>query len=347
MKKNIILLLVLVLLAGMAYVGFLSDKKSTLASKPLSDFAIEDTASVSRIFISDKVTGSVDLTRDPDKGWMVNGKYRAKNHAVDLLMEAFKNIKIRGPVAENLRPRIISNAASSGKKIEIYTSDSSTPEKVWISAGNTSDHHGDYFILEIPGLGLSPEPFIVDMPMFAGYLTARFYTFENDWRYSGVFEYPDLDFKEVRVRQKDKPEQSFTIKWNGESDINVIKPLTGEVIDPLDSLIAKDYLLRYKKIHLETHNNYLEPHQIDSVFSQEPHWDITVVENSGQEKNVKLYHLPGEGRYQDFDGNDYAYNQDVMFGTMDGKELFKAQYGAVFKPLLVDASYFSSAVSGD
>jgi len=341
MKKNLILLVVLVALGGLAYLLFLNESKNTLASNPLSDFAIADTASVSKIFISDKVTGQLELIRDDSKGyWTVNGKYRAKDHSVKLLLEAFKNIKIKGPVTEKMKPTVISNAASTGKKIEIYTNSASVPEKIWISAGNTADHHGDFFILEIPEIGISPDPFIVDIPMFAGFLTARFFTAENDWRYSGVFDYPKLEFSRIKVKQKDNPNQGFILNWNGENEIQVEELLSGEEVSPLDSFIAKDYILRYKKIHLETHNNYLETNQIDSVLSLTPHWEITVTENSGSEQKLELFHLEGKGKYHDFEGNELAYNQDMMYGTLGDGELFKVQYGPVFKPLLVGLDYF-------
>ncbi len=276
---------------------------------------------------------------------MVNGKHLAKDHAVRLLLEAFKNIKIKGPVPKKMQPTVFSNAASSGKKIEIYTTDKNKPEKIWISAGNTSDHHGDYFILEIPGQGISPEPFVVDMPMFAGFLTARFFTFENDWRYSGVFEYPNLEFNKIEVKQNFRPEESFSLKWEGENNI-VVKNAKGDLVNYLDTFIAKDYILRYKKIHLETYNNYLDAHGIDSVLNLTPHWEIIVTENSGEKKKVELFHLPGNGNYHDFEGNEFVYNQDVMLGTMGNGEVFKVQYSAVFKPLLVPLNYFEKVIGG-
>lgn len=341
MKKNLILLVVLLVLAGLTSVLFMNDSKNTIASNPLSDFAVSDTASVSRIFISDKVTGQLELRRDESKGhWIVNEKYRAKGHAVKLLLEAFKNIKIKGPVPNKMKPMVLSNAASTGKKIEIYTNSSAVPEKIWISAGNTSDHHGDYFILEIPGEGISPDPFIVDMPMFAGFLTARFFTAENDWRYSGVFDYPQLEFNKIKVEQKDSPSQGFILTWEGGNEVQVKELVSGMPISPLDTLIAKDYILRYKKIHLETHNNYLQPYQIDSVLSLTPHWEITVTESSGNEQKLDLFHLAGNGNYHDFEGNEFAYNQDMLYGTLGDGELFKVQYGPVFKPLLVGLDYF-------
>lgn len=341
MKKNLILLLVLLALSALAYYLVMQDKKSTLAENPMSNFAIEDTASITKIFIVDKVTGNALLTKDEATGhWMINETYRAKDHAVKLLLKAFSDITVRGTVPSNMKKTVISNAAGTGKKIEIYTDDSDVPEKIWISAGNTADHHGDYFILEIPGKGISPDPFIVDMPLFGGFLTARFFTMENDWRFSGVFNYPDLDFKEITVRETANPDQAFTIKWNGERVTDIFNPDTGEKVLEMDTLITQDYLLRYKKIHLETFDNNLEPAQEDSVLQRTPDWKISVTELDGNVNTMSLFYMPGEGRYTDFEGNVLPYNQDVMFGTRGDGTLVRCQYEPVFMKLMVGLDYF-------
>ncbi len=341
MKKNLILLLVLLLLSGLAYYLVTQDKKSTLATNPMSNFAIEDTSAVTKIFIVDKITGTALLTKDESTGhWMINETYRAKDHAVNLLLKAFNDITVRGTVPKNMKKTVISNAAGTGKKIEIYTDDPDVPEKIWISAGNTSDHHGDYFILEIPGEGISPDPFIVDMPLFGGFLTARFFTIEKDWRFSGVFNYTDLDFKEITVEQTANPKKSFTIEWDGDKVTNIANPITGEKVINMDTLITQDYLIRYKKIHLETFETHLEQHQIDSVLARTPDWKISVTEPDGNVNSIDLFHLPGNGRYHDFDGNELPYNLDLMYGTLGDGELFRCQYEPVFMKLMVDLDYF-------
>lgn len=340
MKKNLILFVVLALLAGVAFYMFSNDKKSTISSNPLSNFAIEDTSSVTKIYISDKVSGTALLTKDASGTWMINEKYRAKEQSVRILLEAFKNIMVKGPVPEKMKHTIISNAAGTGKKIEIYTNDSEVPEKIWISAGNTSDHHGDYFILEIPGEGISPEPFVVDMPMFSGYLSARFFTFENDWRYSGVFNYPDLEFQEVTVTQNDFPNRSFKVQKDSQQNLIVSNPITGEVINQIDTSRTRDYLLLYKKVHLETHDSHLDQNKVDSILARTPDWTITVKEMDGSLNIMDMYHTPGNGKYHDFEGNPLKYNQDVLYGCRRNGELVKLQYAAVFKPLMLYFNYF-------
>jgi len=268
MRKNLILLALLIALGGVAYFLYGSNNRNTLDSNEFTDFAVEDTASITKINIIDKVTGSVSLTRDLENGgWKVGDKHKAKSRSVEICLEAIKNVKIKGIIPKAQQRTIISNAAGAGTKIEIYTSDSEVPEKIWISAGNTANHHGDYFILEIPGKGISPEPFIVDMPMFAGFITARFHTVYNDWRFSGVFNHPKLDFKNITVEETAAPKSSFSIDWDGDEEFKVSNPITGKELKNLNLPNVKDYILGYKKIHLETFTLGLTKEQQDSVLA--------------------------------------------------------------------------------
>lgn len=341
MKKNIILLLVLLGLAAAAYMLYGSNGKSTFSNDEWADFAIADTASVTRINIIDKVTGNLSLTRSKENGyWMVGDKHRAKSRSVEICLDAIKNISIKGSIPKNKQKTIIANAAATGTKIEIYTNYSDKPTKSWISAGNTSDHHGDYFILELPDKGIAPEPYIVDLPMFAGYITARFHTVYNDWRFSGIFNHPTLDFKNITVLETAAPENSFSLTWDGDENIEVSNPVTGQKVENVNTAHAKDYILRYKKIHLETFTLHLDKNQQDSVLARTPDWKISVTDLKDQTKELSLFYLPGNGNYLDEFGNPSPHNLDLMYGTLGDGELFRVQLGFVFDPLLQPLSFF-------
>ena len=65
MNRRIVLLLILVALAALAWWLSLSSGATSLA-KPLSDFMIPDTSKVDRIFIAQQDGRTVDLRRRPD-----------------------------------------------------------------------------------------------------------------------------------------------------------------------------------------------------------------------------------------------------------------------------------------
>ena len=119
-----------------------------------------------------------------EKGnWWVNGKFRARQHSVDLILKTIKKIKVKHPVAVTGIEYRLSKIASKHKKVEIYTGDGNL-EKVYYIGGSTKDHQGTYMLLETPEDGRSDIPYVCHLPGFHGYLTPRFFTTEEDWRHT-------------------------------------------------------------------------------------------------------------------------------------------------------------------
>ncbi|MBP6313654.1 MAG: hypothetical protein KA408_15375, partial [Flavobacteriales bacterium] len=97
MNKKAILILTLAVLGGLAW--WLNTRSSaTTLDVPLSDFAIVDTAGVTRIYIVDQHNKSIDLRRT-EKGWTLNNDLIPQQLRVDLLLRTFKRIEVRSPVA--------------------------------------------------------------------------------------------------------------------------------------------------------------------------------------------------------------------------------------------------------
>lgn len=102
MKGNLKYLILAVLLAGGAYYVW-SSKSGGKSSKALSDFAIEDTSSVGRIFIDDGRGNTVDLRRKEGRFWSLNDSLKAMPHQVQLLLKTFATTGVQSPVSEASR----------------------------------------------------------------------------------------------------------------------------------------------------------------------------------------------------------------------------------------------------
>lgn len=289
MKKNKKLLLVLVVVAAAVFViAQVKRPKGNLSAKPLANFTIEDTAAVDRIFIIDGDQVSVTLERDPNsRYWDLNKKYKARKDAVDLLLRTFKRIKVKSPVPATARENVIRLLAGAGKKVEIYQG-GNTPVKTYIVGNATQDHTGTYMLLETAEDGRSSDPFIVHMEGFTGFLSTRFFTDENEWRYTGVFDYPKLDVQRVEMVNHQVPFNSFSIDYKGGNDLK-LKDFRGEEVAVFDTLKLKDYLLLYKKAHVETYQSHLSDAQEDSLKQLPPAYTLRVTDNAGEAKELQLY----------------------------------------------------------
>src|SRR5438045_4136329 len=98
MKKNtIIYLTIFVILAIVAAILWLKRTESTLP-KSLTDFAVTDTASITKMHLTDKLQNDILLEKKGPGYWTVNGKYKAKQVAINNLLETIKEVQVKNPV---------------------------------------------------------------------------------------------------------------------------------------------------------------------------------------------------------------------------------------------------------
>ena len=77
-------------------IWFLSnEKKSTISLE--NNFAISDTALVSKIFIADRDGTTITLNRNK-KNWIINNKYQVRKDAISTLLTSINQIRIQRPV---------------------------------------------------------------------------------------------------------------------------------------------------------------------------------------------------------------------------------------------------------
>lgn len=339
MKKNLLLLGVLVVLMGAAYWIFTKSKASSIADKPFTAFAIEDTATVTRIFIAEPNGATVTLDRVPGNNtWNVNGKYQAREDAVQLLLKTFARMRVRGNVAEKARDNMIRVLAAGAKKVEVYQG-GKEPSKIYYVGPATQDHMGTIMLLELPGEGRSEDPYIVHMEGFTGFLSTRFFADETDWRFTGVFDFPSLDFRDVKMIDHNNQANSFQITYTGGNNIALLSGYNPagnsfiQSVNKFDSLAVKDYLLLYKKVHVESFKTDLTPQAADSISKVAPAFTLEVTDNTGHTSKVDLIWKRSTKVYMNENGEPSPWDLEYFWARMESGELAMAQ-SFVFNPLI-------------
>jgi len=205
-KKQLFYLSLIILMA--ALIWFLSaNKKSTISVE--NNFAISDTASVSKIFIADRNGTTITLSRN-EKNWVINNKYGVRKDAINTILTTINQIRIQRPVSKNAIDNVIKNLATTGIKIEIYTNQY-TPNKTYTIGSSTANHLGTYMFL-----AGSKTPFIVHIPSFNGFLSPRYgiqgnKISEKDWRTTNIFSLKAEKISRVIVNHIQQPEKSFSL----------------------------------------------------------------------------------------------------------------------------------------
>jgi len=334
MKKNILYLLLLIAVAATAYWFSQKNIDNTMADNPLTDFQVADTASIYKIFIADQNGQSVTMERNEGEFWSLNNKYKVRAHSVQLLLETFANAGVQTAVPKNFRETVIRNMASTQRKVMLFDKENEWI-KTWYLGNPTKTNQGTYAILETPEHGLSSEPFVLEKRGFRGYLTSRFHTTVKDWRWRGVFYYPEMDIKSIEVIRPKEPEKGFKLTVNDikTNDLELMDHNGESVKANLASLQL--YLLKYKEVYLETFDPpLLDDAQEDSVAARVPDFRLNVKNHAGESTLIDLQYKRSLDNMRELDPLIPEIDPDRMFGSFNG-ELIQIQRHN-FDEMLID-----------
>ncbi len=315
MKSNLRLLFLLILVtAGTGLLWYLDGDTGNILRDKQADFAMSDTSEVVKIFIADNF-GSTLLEREKgDEYWLLNGEYKARKSSTDLLLKTFDRAAVKGAVPDLMRETVIRNLAGSAKKVEIYTGDEE-PEKIWYVGSSTPSHTGTYMLLEVPGEGKATEPFIVHMEGFTGFLTTRFFTNEEEWKYTGIFSYPNRTLQAVEFINHDEGHNTYMLRADSEGVLNMyIK--AGVEIGYADTLRVQDHFLRFNKVHFESFNSRLTLEQEEELKQTTPNYTITCTDFEGISTTVFLYNKDEEHMYGVTEDGQVVLVQTFVFNPL-------------------------------
>ena len=93
MRKNRYFIIAVIVLALIAVILILTNSKTTF-KRALSDFAIDDTSNVTKIFMSDKNNNSLTLTCTAPGKWKVNNKYPGAKTNIEMLLGTMLGLQV-------------------------------------------------------------------------------------------------------------------------------------------------------------------------------------------------------------------------------------------------------------
>jgi len=295
MKKNRIIIIVTILLISLAFILIRKNTKSTLKSN-LNDFAIEDTSSITKIFLVDKSNHSVLLKKTISGKWTVNEIYAGKPEMIKTLVETMYKLQVREPVPNAARNNVLKRLSSISTKVEVYQKvyrinlfglklfPHEKLTKTYYVGDNTQDLCGTYMLIE-----KASDPFIVWIPGFNGFLTMRYIPKEEDWRDATVFNVPFSKIKSVTIKYPAAPDSSFTINHIGERDFSLISLNDNKQIMNVDTIRILEYLSSFKSMKYEALLNNSDANIKDSVVKTTPFQIVTLTNVNGESTTIKTY----------------------------------------------------------
>ncbi|TAL57617.1 MAG: hypothetical protein EPN85_13680 [Bacteroidetes bacterium] len=336
---SIIILLISIILFSPAIRAYFFTKGEGTIRKELFDFAVEDTASVTKIYMVSMDGKQLTLKKQNPGNWQVNGKFKARNDAVKNLLDCIKNMEVKAPVAKSAIENVSKQLATSATKVEIYQNDKLV--KTYYVGGDAQDGLGTFMLLTDAETGEnSTMPFLMFIPGFNGFLSIRYFMDEDLWRDRSVFAfYPD-QIASISVEYTHLLDSSFTISLTNSNTIS-LSDSKGNKIPDFDTLKVKQYLNYYSNIQYESLQNGLRPGFKDSVLAKGAVHLITLKDRQGKIHLVKTFSKPIEaGSIDPVTGKPLEEDMERMFALIhEDKDMAIIQY-YVFGKLFPTPTYF-------
>ncbi len=334
MNKQTKLLILILLLVGSAYY-MVSKKPWRTADKAVNAFAIEDTASISKIFMANKRGEKVLLEKQANNEWVVNGKVPADLLKIQLLLSTLKQMEIQMPIPASMHNTAIAILASRGVKTEIYAGDKLI--KTMYVGSETPDKTGTFMLLEG-----EDEVYSVHIPGFVGYLTPRFFMTEIKWRNKLVFNYLPDEIASFNLNYTQNKAESFSYQKDLFAQQNSLKNASGELV-MADTQQVKVFLSAFQNKYVEGYydDSTFTPIERDSLFKLSPFCELTLQSVQGKKHQLTFYVKPiGDRTKERYDeqGNELPVDPEKFYVRIDHIEQIASIQEYAFRNILTKLS---------
>ncbi|MGA3014208.1 MAG: hypothetical protein ABSD71_09245 [Bacteroidales bacterium] len=347
MQKNKKFIIAVIVLAILAIVLFLTNSKTTF-KRELSDFAIDDTSNITKIFMSDKNNNSLTLTRIKPGKWLVDNKYPGAKVNIDLLLGTMFRLQVKETVPKPAMENIIKDLATFSVKVEIYQwkyrinlfgmlrlFPHEKLSKVYFVGGPIQSNQGSYMIMEH-----STVPFVVFLQGLRGFVTPIYSPIEKYWRDYTIFKKMIQQIESVNVDFPSDPINSFEIQNDANLHIRFISLPNNQPIPVFDTLKVMNFLAAFRNINFEALLNDMDEHRKDSILATTPYCIISLTDTSHFTNTIKIFRkgaAPGEVNEL---GKPAPFDLDRLYALVDdGKDFTLIQY-FVFDKILRPKSFF-------
>jgi hypothetical protein len=346
MKKNKYFIFIVVILAVLAIFLTISNSRSTFR-KGQSDFAVDDTSAVTKIFMSDKNNNTVLLKRLGPGKWIVDEKYNGSKYNIELLLGTMRNIEVKEIVPHAARNTVIRQMAANSVKVEIYQwkfridlfhvlklFPHEKLTKVYYVGGAIQSNRGSYMIMEN-----SSQPYVIFLPGLRGFVSPIYSPIEKYWRDYSVFKKNLAEILSIRVEFPGYPDSSYIIRNMRDRSPEMFTLQDGK-IPQADTLKMFGYLSSFRNLNFEALLNDMDKSRKDSILSGQPYCVITLTDTANRIMPVRMFRKgAAQGAVDDL-GKPAPYDLDRLYARVnDGNDFVLIQY-FVFDKVLRTRSFF-------
>ena len=323
MNRNFILIIVLVLVAGIAFYIW-KTKKDTSANfeRSESNFQIEDVNSIDRIVITNKEGVRSDLKRQGDH-WIINDAHRVRQTNIDHLLKGIQRQRLDHIPTKAASERIIATMAVNGIHVEIFDKSSNKILGYYVG-GVTPDELGTFFLKEG-----SNQPYTLIDPGWDGSLRVRYALRPVDWRDVRFWMEENEKIDTLKVHYPKERQHSFIIYKVGNGyDVIPMFSTTTRKENP-NTTRVNSYFTTLSNLACV---NFLgDSHEKDSILQTVPFMEMQMI-YPDKKSYMRFFSIPSrraEGStavpsyFIDYAGKDFMRAQhEVVKGALRSYEYF-------------------------
>ncbi len=312
MKKNLIYLAILVVLAAGAYLAL--NRKSNPFPEGEADFQVEDVEDVTDIFLSNPRGNRIHLSKKDNNTWVVNDSFKAKPTRIISILEALEVQEPTQLVPESQHDQVVKSMSSSAVKVEVYKGKKKT-NAFYVAMQPTPENATVMLNIKEDGTNAA-RPYIVKQGVRTNFLGIRYQSEREDWRDQQILSFPKDALEEINVKYSREPKSSFSLQ---------VKPelkMTGDTVfegKALNEKRVKSYLSFYDKLYcLGFENDYFLKDTFVKSFT--PFAEIEM-KTKDTVLDLKIYYrqvYKGSHAIITIDGNQY--DADTFFGWLDNRD---------------------------
>lgn len=313
--RSILIVFIIVIIPSVMVI--MKNRSKTLTGKD-TDFAVEDTSTVDKIFIANKLGGKVTLEK-VNGLWMVNNKFPARTDDIKILLETFKSVQVRYPAPESAMENLLKRMSAQSVKCEIYQN--GELKRIWYIGSETQDLKGTFCLLQDPH---AEKPFetiyVLEIPGFNGVLIPRFFTNEQTWREKKVMALLPAQIRNVTLNAAPNADSSFSIDVQGLHSFSV-KTLSGRQLAPFDTMAVQQYLSYFMALYVDEWATESVSKEIDSVRKSNHFLELTVTDVANKKHAFQFFHKPTTPGNEVIEGVKVPYDPEGVYVRLnDGKD---------------------------
>lgn len=327
MKRPLIYIVLLVVLAAIALFLYMQDQQSTLDAG-FTNFGVKNTGKIDSIRLS-QGDQSVHLQRRNNK-WYVNGQTYAREKAVRQFFNLLEDLQVEAPATESNRDELISQIRENPVEVSIYQG---------------GQRIRDYLVEEHPAregptymmMSESRRPFLMSLPGFQGDLASLFRVEPEYWRDRTLFDYSGLDLKAIEVVYPSRASASFMLTYS--NDQFRLKSLEEKrFLEDFSSNKAARYFSYFGNVRF--HSVMTDKHRLlDSLRQSQPYCTIRLADVDGNQRKLLTYRKKSSGT-QDAFGQQSRWDLNYLYGRYEHSgEILLIKYTEI-DPLLKEINYF-------